>query len=130
MNFPWEIPPLDVHHIHRVHNGQPLPEEQEFVPASQFELLIIPFTELLPVILKATPSYPYPTFGFNLQDDYLLKRDFIKSIKTKSPGSEIFSNPRYTNKKMRGDFVNSIHGTHVFTSDDPPKQLRLLHDQA
>ena len=109
-DFPMACTPLNVQHLQRVYDGQPLPEEKNFVPVSQFELSVSPFTDLLPVLLKPTTSYPDPTFGFTFQDDYLLKRDSINTIKLKSPASKIFSNPGSTNKKLRGAFVTSIHG--------------------
>ena len=52
--------------------------------------------------------------------------NFLKdTIKPKSTASKIFSNPRYTNNNLRGTFVTSIDGTHVLTSADSLKQLRL-----
>ena len=121
--------PLNVQHLQIVNNGQTFPEEKNFFPASQFELSVSPFTDLIPVLLKCTPYSTDTTFGFTFQDDDLLKISFIKTIKPKYPASKIFSNPRSTNNKQRGAFVTSIHGTSVFTSDDALKQLSLLHMQ-
>ena len=81
------------------------------------------------MLLKANTSYTYSTFGFTLQYDYRLKRDFVNTIKTKYPDSKIFPNPRYTYNKLRGVLVTSIHSTRVFTSDDTLKHLCVLHDQ-
>ena len=128
-DFPMANTPTNVQHLQRVDNGQLLTEEQKFVHASQFELYINPFTYHLPVILKFTPHYTYPTFCFTLQYEDLLKRASVKAIQPKSPSSKIFSNPRSTNNKQRGVFVTSIHGTRVFTSDDALKQISLLHMQ-
>ena len=122
--------PLNVQHLQRVNNGQTLPEEKNYVPVSQFEFSIIgPFADLIPVFLKFTPSSPNPTFGFTFQYYRLLKRAFVNTIKPKYPASKIFSNPRSTNNKLRGDFVTSIHGNPVFTSADYLQQLCLLHKQ-
>ena len=128
-DLPMADTPLNVQNLQRVDNGQPLPEEQNSVPTSQFELSINTFTYLLPVLLKCTPYYTDPTFGFTFQYDDLLKRAFVKTIQPKYPASEIFSNPKSTNNKLRGAFVTSVHGTRVFTSADALKQLRLLHEQ-
>ena len=81
------------------------------------------------MLLKCTASSPDPTFGFTLQDDYLLKRYFVKTIKPKYLASKIISNPRSTKNNLIGVFVTSIHGACVFTSDDDLKQLCLLHKQ-
>ena len=107
---------------------KPLPKKI-FVPASQFELYIIPFTDLLLVLLKSTPYYSCPTFGFTLQKYYLLKVAFIETIETKSTASNIFYNLRSTNNKPRGNFVTSIHGTRVFTSYDALEHIFLLNEQ-
>ena len=124
-----EDTPLNVQHLHRVNNVKPLPEEQNFPPAINFELYICPFTELLPMLLNSTLSSPDPYFGFTLQDYGILKRAFVKTIRPKYPYSKIFSNPGTTNNNMRGDFSTSIHGTRVFTSSDYLKHLCLLHKQ-
>ena len=124
-----EDTPLNVQHLHRLDNIQLLTEEQSFVSASQFELCIIPFTDHLPVLLKSTPSYPFTTFSLTYQDYYILKIAFVKTIKLKYSYSNIFSKPISTNKNLRVSFVNSIHGTFFFTSDDALKQIRLLHYQ-
>ena len=97
------------------------------IPASRFEFYTIPFTDLLPVILKYTPSSTDPTFGFTLKDEYLLKRAFVKTIKPKYPASKIFSNPASTNNNARGAFLDSMSYTRVFTSLDALKQILLLH---
>ena len=81
------------------------------------------------MILKSTPSYSDPTFGFNIQNDNILKTAFVETIKPKSLASKIFSNPIYTNNKPRGDFVTSIHGTRVVNSADSLKRLWLLHEK-
>ena len=81
------------------------------------------------MILKSTTSYPDPTFGFTFKDYDLLKRAFVKTIRPKSSTSKIFYNPESTNNNMRGPFVNSIHGTHVFTSADSLEHIHLLHEQ-
>ena len=122
--------PLNVQHLQKINNGQPLPEEQNFVPAIQFELYISPFTYLLPVLLKYTPSSTDTTFGTTFLDDDRLKITFVKTIKPKSPSPKIFSNPISTNNKLRFAFVTSIYGTHVFTSGDALKQLHQLYDSA
>ena len=120
---------LNVQHLQRVDNGQTIPEEQNFVLASQIELYISNFTDLIPMLLKSTPSSPVPTFGFTSQDDNILKRAFAKTIRPKYPSSDIFYNPRSTNHKPRGDFVASIHGACVFTSSRDLKHVHLLHEQ-
>ena len=120
---------LNVQHLHIVDNGQPLPEEQQISRASQFELSISPFTDLLPVIHKSTSSSPCLTFGFTFQYYDLLKRSFVKTIQPKYPDFKIFFNPRATNKNLRGSFLTSIRGIHVFTSDDALKQLHILNKQ-
>ena len=84
---------LNVHHLQIFDNGQPLPKEQNFVPDIQFELYISPFTYLLPVLLKSTPSSTDPTFGFTFLDDDRLKRAFLKTIKPKSPSSKYIFQP-------------------------------------
>ena len=127
--MPLADTPLNVQHPQKINNGQPLPEEQNFFPTIQFELYISPFTDLIPVLLKSTPYSTDPTFVSTFLDDDLLKRAFVKTIKPKSPSSKIFSNPRSTNNNLRGAFVTSIHGTHVFTSVDAMKQLCILHEQ-
>ena len=63
----------------------------KIIPASKFELYISPFTDLLPVLLKVTPYSSHPTFGFTFQNDDILKRFFVKTIKPKYPASEIFT---------------------------------------
>ena len=63
-DLPMEDTPLNVQHLQRVDNGQPLTKEQSFVSSSHLELSISPFTDLLPVLLKSNPYYPYPIFGF------------------------------------------------------------------
>ena len=123
-----EDTPLNVQHIQRVNNGQTLPEKI-FVPASQFEFSNSPFTELLTVILKSIPSYPYPTFEFTYKDDDLLKRDSAKTVQPKYPVYSIFYNPRSTNNNLRCSFVTSIHGNRVFNSSDSLKQIHLLKDK-
>ena len=42
------------------------------VPDIQFELSIIPFTDLITVLLKSTTYSPDPNLGFTFQDDDLL----------------------------------------------------------
>ena len=114
MNYlPMADTPLNVQHLQRVNNGQLLPKEKN-VPASQFELSISPFIDLLHFLLKSTPYYPDPTFGFTFQYYDLLKRVFVNN-------SKVFSNPRSTKKSLRGAFVTSIHGTRVLTSSDTLK---------
>ena len=108
-NFPMSYTPLNAQHIHIVDNGQPLPEEQKFVPASQFEFSISPFKYFIHVLLEYTPSYPYPNFWFPFQYYYLLKISFSNTIKPIHPASKIFSNPRSTNNNLRGAILNSIH---------------------
>ena len=81
------------------------------------------------MLLKSTPHYPDITFGLTLQYDYILKIAFVNTVQSKSPASKIFSNPRYTNNKLRGAFMTLIHGTHVCTSTDPLKYIPLLHDK-
>ena len=126
-----DLPMVDTHlnfqHIHIFDNGKPLPEEKNFVPASQFEFYISPSTDLIPVKLKPNPYDLDPTFGLNFQDNDLPKRDFEKTIKPKYTASKIFSNPRSTKKKLRGAFVTSINVARVFTSADDLKKIRLLH---
>ena len=73
--------------------------------ASQFELSICTFTDLLPVLLKSTPSSLDPTFGFTFKYDDLLKIAFVNTIKPKSPYSNIFSNHRSNNNKLRGNLL-------------------------
>ena len=89
-DLPMADTPLNVQNLHRVDNGKSLPVEQNFVPASQFYLSISPFIDLLPAILKSTPSSQYPNFGFTFQDDNLLKRSFVKTIQPKLPYSNFF----------------------------------------
>ena len=115
--------PLNFQHLQIIDNVQTLSEEKNYVPDNQFEFSISPFTDLIPVILKSTPYYPDPIFGFTLQDYYLLKRAFVQTIKPKSPASRIFSKPKSTNNKLRGAFVTSIHGTCVFNSADALKRI-------
>ena len=81
------------------------------------------------MLLKSTPSYTDPTFGFTFQDDDILKGAFVQTIQPQYQYSNIFYNPRSTNKKLRGTFVNSIHGTCDLTSYDTLKQICLLHKQ-
>ena len=125
-DLPMTDTPLNVQHIQIVNNGKPLPEEH-FFPTSQFDLSIIPFIDLLPVILKSTPCYSDTTFGTNFRNDNILKRSFVNTIKPKSPASNIFFNPIYTTNNIRGAFLNSIHCTYVFTSADTLKHIRILH---
>ena len=51
MTFSMADTTLNVQHLQIVDNGKTLPEEQNFVPASQFESSINPFTDLIPVLL-------------------------------------------------------------------------------
>ena len=113
-DLPMADTPLNVQNLHRVDNGKSLPVEQNFVPASKFDLSISPFIDLLHFLLKSTPYYPDPTFGFTFQYYDLLKRVFVNN-------SKVFSNPRSTKKSLRGAFVTSIHGTRVLTSSDALK---------
>ena len=112
-----------------VYNLQQLPEEQNVFPASQFELSIRPFRNLLPVLLKSNPSSSDLNFGFTFKDADLLKRAFVNTIKPKYTDSKIFSNPISTKNKPRGAFVDSINDTYAFTSSDVLKRICILNDQ-
>ena len=125
-NFPMSDNCVNVQHLKRINNVKPLPKEQNIVPVSQFELYIIPFTDLLSVVLKYTPSSADTNFGFTFQNYYHLKIAFLKTIKPKYTSSKIFYNPRSNNNKLGGNFVTSIICACVFTSDDDLKQLLLL----
>ena len=128
-NFTMADTPLNAQRLRIVDIGNPPPEEQKSFPDSQFELSISPFTDLLPVLLKSNTYSPNATFGFTYQYNYILKRSFVNTLKSKYLYSKIFSNPRSTNNNLRGGFVTSIHVTCVFTSTDALKQILLLHYQ-
>ena len=110
-----EDTPLNIQHLQRVNNINPLPEEQNFVPASQFELYTSTSIDLLPVIIKPNTHSSGPTFGLTLQNDDLLKISFINTIQPKYISSKIFSNPGSTNNKLRSAFVTSIDSWELCT---------------
>ena len=105
-DLPMADIPINVQHLEIVDNRLPLHEEQNFVHASQFELSMSHFTDILPVILKYTPYSSDIIFGFTLQNYDLLKRAFLNTNKT-PPASKISSSPISTNNNIRGDFVTS-----------------------
>ena len=79
--------------------------------------------------MKTTPTSRHGFFGFELVDDELLKRAYIKNIAPNSPASQIYSSCKATRRKIRGAFLISINNHPVFTSADAQRTLQKLQDE-
>ena len=126
---PSQIPP-NVIHLQRIdQDGQAPPADTHDITTQDLHFYITPFAELLHRTVKLLPKSNHPLFGFNLVDDELLQRTYIKDIAPKSPASKIFSTLKSTRRHLRGAYLISINHHPVFTTAQASTALQNIQDE-
>ena len=112
-------------------NGSPVPIDAKETSVADLKFFVYPFADKETIKVPVLPSTKDSSFGFQLQDDDLYGRTYVKELSdTKSStAAKVFGNIKNSRNKLRGAFITHIDGVPVFSTTQATAQLTLLYDQ-
>jgi hypothetical protein len=123
------LPPNVQHLLCSTDNHQRPPADSDTISTTDLEFYVYPFADKEIVIATVPENNADPTFGFELAEDELHDRVYVKEIAAKSCASTIFNNLKASRKKLSGVFITHLNGNPVFSQADALLQLKSLQDQ-
>lgn len=80
------------------------------IDSNNLNFFTYPFAEKEVTIVDVPPSNSSETFGFNLADNELYNRVYVKDIQANSCASKIFPTEKSSKRKLRGAYITHING--------------------
>ena len=122
-----DVPP-NVRHLHRVHDGQPIPADLDETVVPPFGLTSRPF--LHEVDKGLTVDCAAPHFGFLLRTDTATQRVYVSEIAPRSTASRLCSSHRASQRKFVGAFITSIDDVPIFSLAQAQREFSRLRSTA
>ena len=123
-DLPPDLMPLNVVHLQRTQNGEPLPAETEEASVDQFAFHLNLFSY---TVVKGVPvTDDDPSHGLTLASDELKHRAYATDVKENSTADKMCATHESTLKTANGAYLVGINGKRVFGKDDTISMLHQL----
>ena len=100
------------------------------IDSKDLDFFTYPFAEKEVSIVDVLTLNSSETFGFNLANDELYNRVYVKDIQAKLCASKIFPTEKSSKRNLRGAYITHINGDRVFTVEEATEKLLKLFQQS
>ena len=127
-DLPIEALPPNVQQLLRANDDIRPEEDTDKITSSDLDFFTYPFADKEIAIVNVPSTNKSESFGFDLADDELYQRVYVKELKAGTCANNVFKT-KEGKRRLRGSYITHINGKHVlFNVKEATAKLQDLYD--